>query len=307
MTSSFTTLHKKARKLWDTLRILCQHPLTRSRQLRTLVQYAVLQVRSRITRSPSVVPFVEGTSLIFEDGMDGRRADIAVGLFEFEEMAFVLHALREEELFVDVGANIGIYTVLAAGGRGAFCLSLEPVPDTFRQLRANLQKNNLEGRVDALNKGVGAASDTLRFTLSEGANNHVCADGTDEQTVSVPVEPVDSLLDDFSSSPTILKIDVEGWEGAVLQGAEETLCQGAPLALIVELCEGGRYGFDEDDIDENLRRKGFTPVVYEPFRRTLRSIDQRLPGGNTLYVSDLDAFSKRVRSSRAYSVHGQKL
>jgi hypothetical protein len=63
-----------------------------------------------------VVPFIEDTTLIFKGGMDGRRADIAVGLFEFEEMAFVLHALREEELFVDVGANIGIYTVLAAGG-----------------------------------------------------------------------------------------------------------------------------------------------------------------------------------------------
>ncbi len=256
VTTSLQSLRTKARKLWDTLGILCRHPLTRSRRVRTLARYVGLQVRSRITRGPSVVPFVEDTTLIFKDGMDGRRADVAVGLFEFQEMAFVLHALREEELFVDIGANIGIYTVLAAGG-GTSCLSLEPVPDTFRQLRANLRQNNLEGRVDALNKGVGAASDTLRFTVSEGANNHVSTDGTDEETVPVPVESVDSLLADCSS-PTILKIDVEGWEGAVLQGAEETLSQDAPLALIIELCEGGRYGFDEDEIDEALQDKGFS-------------------------------------------------
>jgi hypothetical protein len=55
--------------------------------------------------------------------MEGRRADVTVGLFEFEEMAFVLHALRGDELFVDVGANVGIYTVLAAGGVGILFFS----------------------------------------------------------------------------------------------------------------------------------------------------------------------------------------
>lgn len=91
------------------------------RRVQALARYFSLQVRSRITRGPLVVPFIEDTTLIFKGGMDGRRADIAIGLFEFEEMAFVLHALREEELFVDVGANIGIYTVLAAGGGHPAC------------------------------------------------------------------------------------------------------------------------------------------------------------------------------------------
>jgi hypothetical protein len=118
---------------------------------------------------------------------------------------------------------------------------------------------------------------------------------------------VDSLVAGFSSAPAILKIDVEGWEGAVLRGAEETLSQEAPLALIVELCEGGRYGFDEDEIDEALRDEGFTPVVCEPFRRALQSVDRRREGGNTIYVNDFDVFAERVRTSRAYSVLSRKL
>jgi FkbM family methyltransferase len=245
--------------------------------------------------------------LVFEDGMEGRRADVTVGLFEFEEMAFVLHALRNDELFVDVGANIGIYTVLGAGGVGASCLSLEPVPDTFGQLRANLRQNNLAEQVDALNVGAGAESETLQFTVSKGANNHVREGGRDEGTVPVPAKPIDALLPRSSHSPSILKIDVEGWEGAVLRGAERTLLQNAPLALIVELCEGDHYGFDEEKIDDNLREMGFTPVVYKPFRRILRSVDRRRTGGNTLYVNDLDGFAERVRSSRSYSILGQKL
>jgi FkbM family methyltransferase len=88
-------------------------------------------------------------------------------------MAFVLHALRSEDHFVDVGANLGFYTILASGGVGTSCLSLEPIPDTFNQLRRNVQVNGLQERVQALNLGAGRHSDRLCFTSGEGANNRV--------------------------------------------------------------------------------------------------------------------------------------
>jgi FkbM family methyltransferase len=163
----------------------------------------------------------------------------------------------------------------------ASCFSLEPVPDTFGQLRANLRQNKLVEQVDALNIGAGAESDTLQFTVSKGANDHVrTRSDVDERTVTVSVEPIDTLLSRFSRSPSILKIDVEGWEGAVLQGAEVTLLQNAPLALIVELCEGNRYGFDEEKIDENLQEMGFTPVLYEPFAENSEPLTGDERGGD---------------------------
>jgi hypothetical protein len=65
---------------------------------------------------PVVVPFVGDTRLLVARGMRGATGNVYVGLHEFEEMAFALHALRPSSRFIDVGANVGSYTVLAAGG-----------------------------------------------------------------------------------------------------------------------------------------------------------------------------------------------
>jgi hypothetical protein len=84
-----------------------------------------------MSESPTIVPFVKDTRIALHPNGGSNRYEVAVGVFEFEEMVFVLHALRPSSLFVDVGANVGFYTVLAGGGVGASCLSLEPVPATF--------------------------------------------------------------------------------------------------------------------------------------------------------------------------------
>jgi len=221
-------------------------------------------------------------------------------------MVFVLHALRPSSLFVDVGANVGFYTVLAGGGVGASCLSLEPVPATFDQLRTNVRLNELEENVDLRNVGVGAETGTLRFTDGAGANNRVVTDA--EQTgIEVPVTALDTLLDAGREGMIVIKIDVEGWEAEVLRGAEQMLSRSGPLALIVELCEGDRYGFDEVAIDERLRAHGLVPVTYAPFERILRPVDRRPPVGDTIYVNDLDAFARRVADSSSYSVLGRNL
>lgn len=163
-------------------------------------------------------------------------------------MVFVLHALSPSSLFVDVGANVGFYTVLAGGAVGASCLSLEPVPATFDQLRKNVRLNEIEESVDLRNVGIGAESGTLRFTDGAGANNQVVTEA--EQTgIEVPVASLDTLLDGEREGVIVIKIDVDGWEAEVLRGAKQMLSRSGPLALIVELCEGDRYGFDETHCD----------------------------------------------------------
>jgi tRNA G37 N-methylase Trm5 len=64
--------------------------------------------------------------------MKGAVHYIAPRLGEFEEMAFVMHFLRSGELFVDVRANVGAFTVLAAGVAGAEVRAFEPNPGNLR-------------------------------------------------------------------------------------------------------------------------------------------------------------------------------
>jgi len=299
-------LRTRVQKGWDTLRLLCRHPLTRDQRLRTLARYGTLQVTTRMSESPTIVPFVEDTRLALSSSGGSNQFNVAVGLFEFKEMAFVVHALRSTSLFVDVGANVGFYTILAGGAAGASCLSLEPVPDIFDHLRTNVQLNGIEGSVDIRNAGAGAESGMLQFTAGMGANNRVVTEA-EKTGIEAPVTSLDTLFDADREGGIVIKIDVEGWEAEVVSGAEQTLSRSGPLALILELCEGDRYGFDEAAIDERLRAHGLMPVSYDPFERILEPVDRRPPTGNTIYVNDLGAFAGRVADSASYSVRGRNL
>jgi hypothetical protein len=96
--------------------------------------------------------FANDTRLLVCRGMVGATGNLYVGLQEFEEMAFMLHQLRPDDVFVDVGANVGAYTLLA-GTAGARCVAFEPVPATFRALRDNVRLNGLQTRVRVVRSG----------------------------------------------------------------------------------------------------------------------------------------------------------
>jgi hypothetical protein len=82
-------------------------------------------------------------------GMTGATGNIYTGLHEFTDMAFCLHLLRVGDLFVDVGANIGSYTVLSSKVVGANSLAIEPVPTTYKRLRRNININDISSLVDS--------------------------------------------------------------------------------------------------------------------------------------------------------------
>lgn len=129
------------------------------------------QVASRLLPGPFIIPFVGGTSLVVERGMTDATGDYYRGLHEFEDMAFVLHALRSGDLFVDVGANIGSYSILAAS-TGASVIAFEPVPATFQRLERNIHFNRFFELIDARNEGVAAKPGSLPFTVGLDTINH---------------------------------------------------------------------------------------------------------------------------------------
>lgn len=91
----------------DTVSFIVRHPFCRNRPLSSLAHFAKWQIGSRLVPGPVAVEFVNGAKLLAEPGMTGATGNVYVGLHEFEDMAFVLHFLRPDDLFVDVGANIG--------------------------------------------------------------------------------------------------------------------------------------------------------------------------------------------------------
>ncbi len=284
-------------RLFNLLSFVWRHPLNASGRMAALGRVLRWQVHSRLTSKPIPLPFVEGTRLHALRGMTGATGNWYCGLHEVEEMGFVLHLLRPDELFVDVGANIGSYTILAAGAVGARVIAFEPIPEAFAHLERNISMNGLGAKVRACRMGLSDAASTLRFTSGLDTVNHVLAEGEDGPSLDVPVARLDDVL--VGGPPVLIKIDVEGHERAVLLGAGKTLAAPELLAVILETNgSGARYGVSDDALREIMAEHGFHPYGYDPFRRRL--VPAAPSHGNTVFLRDAAAVQARVSASRRY-------
>lgn len=277
-----------------TLKAIWSHPLNRPSPLAAIGRFLRWQLANRVLPVAHVMPFVDDTVLVMERGMTGATGNWYSGLHEAADMAFVLHVLRAGDLFVDVGANVGSYTVLASGATGARTLSFEPIAATFASLLRNVAANGLGERVTCHNLGLGARDEVLRFTAGQDTKNRVATGPGGAGTVEVPVRRLDDILD--GAVPRVAKIDVEGWEAEVIAGMPATLRNPGLAAIVMETNDSAASYAGEvgRDLPAVMRGHGFLPCSYDPFARTL------VEGGtrhNTIFVRDTAFVLDRVRSA----------
>lgn len=149
------------------------HPLVGKHPTKAYWRFLKWQLSQSIYPKTVVHTFTEKTRLNVKKGMTGATGNIYTGLHEFPDMGFVLHFLRKEDVFGDVGANIGSYTILASGHVGARTIAFEPIPETFYWLKKNIKLNQLEAKVHAFNIGLGSETGVLRFTATHDTVNYV--------------------------------------------------------------------------------------------------------------------------------------
>lgn len=237
-----------------------------------------------------------------KNGWTGATGNYYCGLHEFAEMGFMLHFLREEDYFFDVGSNIGSYSILAGNEALSNVHAFEPIPSTFERLKNNIELNGLLN-VKPHNIGLGEEESILKFTTSHDTINHV-ANAHETDTVDVPVKKFDDLFE--LSVPTLFKIDVEGFETKVLQGMKNTLGSSHLKAIIMELNgSGGRYGFDEKEIITLFKSYGFNSFFYEPLKRELFEANYG-DFDNLIFIKDYDFVSNRINSSKLIEINNIK-
>jgi FkbM family methyltransferase len=289
----------RMRALGNTLTHLVTHPVGRRRPVGAIADWLRWQLGARLVPGPVVVPFVGRTVLVVEPGMTGATGNVYSGLHEFADMAFVLHFLRPEDTFGDVGANIGSYAVLAGGVCGASGVAVEPIAETAARLRRNLVVNGLAERVAVETRCVGREVGTVRMTQDRDTTNRITT-ASGGRTVEVPMTTLDDLFS--NRTPTLLKVDVEGFEADVLAGGRATLSDPALQAVILEVTGDDAH---RRAMRDAFRDAGFEAVRYDPEGRELEpTAGAERDNANTIFVRDLAAARARVKSAEPFSVKG---
>lgn len=181
-----------------------------------------------------------GKDLLINVG--SSAAAYVLGNFKPDVQEFLASTVKPGQVIYDVGANVGFFTLLAARltGPGGKVISFEPLPENLLHLRRNVERNQFRN-VTIQPLALGAASEERVFHVSErptwGKLEKAGSARPDKYLADIKVAV--ARLDDLLSKgeippPDFVKIDVEGAEVEVLEGARETLARFGPI-LIVEL------------------------------------------------------------------------
>lgn len=178
--------------------------------------------------------------------------------------AFYKKYLLDDGLFLDIGANVGIHTLIAlAANKRIFVHSFEPSPEIFSRLKKNINKNNID-RVELHQLAVSGSNGHVFFQdCSSEANigiSHISSENTGLKVQSVSI---DSLLSEVEKRVCLIKIDVEGYEPGVLEGARGRLSRDKPVITL----EFNRHHYSLEDICKEVPYD-HDILLWEKFRFT---------------------------------------
>jgi FkbM family methyltransferase len=292
--------------LFSVFKFITNHPVNQDQKLDSLIRFVKWQISSRLAPGVIVYEWINGSRFLVRNGETGLTGNIYTGLHEFADMGYLLHVLRAEDNFYDVGANVGSYTILACSAVGAIGYAFEPIPSTYARLVENIRLNNIEDRVYFFNLGLAQHEGTIHFTSDLDTVNHVVAE-KEKSPDSIEVKVTTLDLATIGISPSLIKIDVEGYETPVLEGALQTLMNNNLHSVIIELNGSGvRYGFDESRILSMMFDIGFKTFSYDPLTRQLINLHHKNHGtGNTLFIRNESLVRERIRSAPKFSVLGR--
>lgn len=152
------------------------------------------------------------------------------------EQAFLEQTVKKGMRIVDVGANVGLFTIQLAKlvGHEGRVLAIEPEPRNVRLLRANIQRNGADS-VTVCDCGAGAQRGEARLMRSDvnyGDHRIGPTDALHTEEVRIKLETVDGLVGDHKFDRVdLVKMDVQGFEAMVLEGMQHTLRHSRPIVL----------------------------------------------------------------------------
>jgi FkbM family methyltransferase len=153
-----------------------------------------------------------------------------------------IDAFDRDDIFWDIGANTGIYSLYAARVKGVMTLAFEPAAFNHTLLCDNIRLNGLEGRVAAYQLAFSNRSQLGELSVADDEPGAAIASvedmGVGSLKQAVLVFSVDSFIERFQPPfPNHIKIDVDGLETKILEGCRHTLTDSRLKSLLIEVDE----------------------------------------------------------------------
>jgi FkbM family methyltransferase len=264
MSTRIRSLTRQVTSAWD-------HPANRDHRLAALSRLAAFHLRGRVLRRPTRVPIGQHSQMWADLAVVSTIHAVIANPPDWATMQAWKLLLRPGDLFVDIGASAGSYSLWAAD-LGAKVVAVEPNPSARALLRENEQLNGY--RFEIIDAALGQECGTTRFTDQLGTSNHVTRS---DQGMQVTLRTLDDLIGDRRVAG--VKVDVEGAERLVLEGAETALREHriAVLQLEWNRASVSLLGEDRGPAAKRLLDHGYTffvpddrgrlmPTDFEAFR-----------------------------------------
>lgn len=276
------------------------HSGNRGKRLYSLCSGYFWFFRTKISKKPKIVSVFE--NMKFKCYTDSAHAmSYFFNGTEYDNwniMKFIDKILMPGDRFVDIGANVGLITLLASSKIGAngSIISVEPISKNVARLKENIKLNNLKN-IDILHIGLSDEPGEFNFS-NEDVSSHM-KEVSDHNTEVVKVLELDTVLQNQTEAYNVTKIDVEGMELLILKGAEESIKKNLLPVIIIEV--NGlheRFGILRDDISDFFIKKNYVFGRYNHDSKTL-CLDSQLHEDtiaiNKDYLGFISARSKELK------------
>jgi len=248
--------------------------------IKKLIEICIFAFAYLIRLFPNKVKVLILERFQFQDKIDYLKSDIYINVTskislsrlrsvskEPKTVEWIENYFKPNDIFFDVGANVGAYSLIAASlGKNIKVYSFEPVPGTFFELCSNIKMNSLQGSIVPVNICLSNNDMITLFTMSSlegGAGLHKGLEDDYENKENkldfkyfTSIYKLDTLVEKFHLPiPNHIKIDVDGHELGVLQGAINTLSNQKVKSIQIEVDENIQSG---KDIVDFILKIGFS-------------------------------------------------